>query len=206
MGNDNMTPEDVIREIEYLLNRDPLAENFPNNALIYTIPEMFTDEHTLNYSSLPIYNDANDDLFDLKTDSDEWGKIFYDDPFDSKENKIKVSKLLVDELDSIGSSSFLPRFLECDSVLYEDFSEVDTLTSTDNRIKYSIRDCPGFEASSCSCFDPNVHVTDIQKKDKNEAKIDKTEHGIGKSVKSQKVKVKVNQVKSQSRSRNRRNT
>ncbi|GJV78783.1 reverse transcriptase domain-containing protein [Tanacetum coccineum] len=134
-GNDNMTPEDVIREIEYLLNRDPLAENSPNNDLIYTIPEMFTDEHTLDYSSLPRYDDANDDLFNLKTDSDEWGKIFYDDPFDSKENKIKVSKLLVDELDSTGSSSFLPHFLECDSVLYEDFSEVDTLTSTDNEDK-----------------------------------------------------------------------
>ncbi|GJV56595.1 reverse transcriptase domain-containing protein [Tanacetum coccineum] len=30
---------------------------------------------------------------------------------------------------------FLPHFLECDSVLYEDFSEVDTLTSTDNEDK-----------------------------------------------------------------------
>ncbi|GJR89525.1 hypothetical protein Tco_0213536 [Tanacetum coccineum] len=74
-------------------------------------------------------------FFYLKIDSDEWGKIFYDDPFNSKENKIKVSKLLVDELDSTGSSSFLPHFLECDSVLYEDFSEVDTLTSTDNEDK-----------------------------------------------------------------------
>ncbi|GJU89607.1 reverse transcriptase domain-containing protein [Tanacetum coccineum] len=134
-GNDDMTPEDVIREIEYLLNRDPLAENSPNNDLIYTIPEMFTDEHTLDYSSPPRYDDADDDLFYLKTDNDEWGKIFYDDPFDSKENKIKVSKLLVDELDSTGSSSFLPHFLEGDSVLYEDFSEVDTLTSTDNEDK-----------------------------------------------------------------------
>ncbi|GKC05433.1 reverse transcriptase domain-containing protein [Tanacetum coccineum] len=134
-GNDDMTPEDVIREIEYLLNRDPLAENSPNNDLIYTIPEMFTDEHTLDYSSPPRYDDADDDLFDLKTDNDEWGKIFYDDPFDSKENKIKVSKLLVDELDSTGSSSFLPHFLEGDSVLYEDFSKVDTLTSTDNEDK-----------------------------------------------------------------------
>ncbi|GKE80603.1 hypothetical protein Tco_1550603, partial [Tanacetum coccineum] len=133
-GNDNMTPEDVIREIEYLLNRDPLAENSPNNDLIYTIPEMFTDEHTLDYSSLPRYDDANDDLFDLNTNSDEWGKIFYDDPFDSKENKIKVSKLLVDELDSTGSSSFLPHFLECDSVLYEDFSEVDTLTDDEDKV------------------------------------------------------------------------
>ncbi|GKF28664.1 hypothetical protein Tco_0095006, partial [Tanacetum coccineum] len=60
---------------------------------------------------------------------------FYDDPFDSKENKIKVSKLLVDELDSTGLSSFLPHLLECDSVLFEDFSEVDTLTSTDNEDK-----------------------------------------------------------------------
>ncbi|GKG50610.1 hypothetical protein Tco_0521710, partial [Tanacetum coccineum] len=77
-GNDNMTPEDVIREItpkdvirdiKYLLNRDPLAKNSPNNDLIYTIPEMFTEEHTLDYSSLPRYDDANDDLL---TDSDEW--------------------------------------------------------------------------------------------------------------------------------------
>ncbi|GJS41993.1 reverse transcriptase domain-containing protein [Tanacetum coccineum] len=131
LGYDNMTPEDVIRDIEYFLNCDPLAKNSPNNDLIYTIPEMFTDKHTLDYSSLPRYDNANDDLFYLKTDSDEWGKIFYDDPFDSKENKIKVSKLLVDELDSIGSSSFL----ECDSVFYEDFFEVDTLTSTDNEDK-----------------------------------------------------------------------
>ncbi|GKB20122.1 reverse transcriptase domain-containing protein [Tanacetum coccineum] len=134
-GNDDMTPEDVIREIEYLLNCDPLAEYSPNNDLIYTIPEMFTDEHTLDYSSPPRYDDADDDLFDLKTDNDEWGKILYDDLFDSKENKIKDSKHLIDELDSPGSSSFLPHFLESDSVLYENFFEVDTLTSTNNEDK-----------------------------------------------------------------------
>ncbi|GKB04228.1 hypothetical protein Tco_0832371 [Tanacetum coccineum] len=42
---------------------------------------------------------------------------------------------MVIELDSTGSSSFLPHFLECDSVLYEDFFKVDTLTSTDNEDK-----------------------------------------------------------------------
>ncbi|GJZ59778.1 hypothetical protein Tco_0615594 [Tanacetum coccineum] len=42
---------------------------------------------------------------------------------------------MVDELDSPGSSSFLPHFLKCDSVLYEDFSKVDTLTLTDNEDK-----------------------------------------------------------------------
>nr|GEV50171.1 reverse transcriptase domain-containing protein [Tanacetum cinerariifolium] len=105
--NDDMTPEDGIREIEYLLNRDPLAEYSPNNDLLYTIPEKFTDEHTLDYSSPPRY----------------------DDLFDSKEDKIKDFKLLINELDSPGSSSFLPHFLESDSVLYEGFYEVDTFTS-----------------------------------------------------------------------------
>ncbi|GJS74605.1 reverse transcriptase domain-containing protein [Tanacetum coccineum] len=133
LRNNDMTPKDVIREIKYLLNCDPLYS--PNNDHIYTIPEMFTDEHTLDYSSHPRYDDADDDLFDLKTDNDEWGKIFYDDPFDAKENKIKDSKPLVDELDSPESSSFLPHFLKNDSVLYENFSEVDTLTSTDNEDK-----------------------------------------------------------------------
>ncbi|GKB06499.1 reverse transcriptase domain-containing protein [Tanacetum coccineum] len=114
--------ESDLREIEYSLNHDPTKEmdsiledsvdegNLadPNNDLVDTIPEMFTDEHTLDYSSPPLYDDANDDLFDLKTDNDECGKILYDDPFYSKENKIKDFKLLIDELDSSGSSIFLP--------------------------------------------------------------------------------------------------
>ncbi|GJV08810.1 hypothetical protein Tco_1346466 [Tanacetum coccineum] len=125
-GNDDL-PFDIesdLREIEYLLNHDPTKEmdsiledsvdevNLadPNNDLVDTIPEMFTDEHTLDYSSPPKYDDANDDLFDLKTDNDECGKILYDDSFDSKEHKINDFKLLIDELDSPGSSIFLPQF------------------------------------------------------------------------------------------------
>ncbi|GKC47495.1 hypothetical protein Tco_1065217 [Tanacetum coccineum] len=88
---------------------------------------MFTDEHTLDYSSPPLYDDVNDDL---ESDNDD----VYDDPFDSKEDKIKESKLLIDELDPPRSSDFLPS-PECDSVFYEDFIEVDTLTSTDNEEK-----------------------------------------------------------------------
>ncbi|GJZ96934.1 hypothetical protein Tco_0669268 [Tanacetum coccineum] len=48
-GNDDMTPEDVIREIEYLLNHDPLAEYSPNNDFRDAILEMFTDEHAHDY-------------------------------------------------------------------------------------------------------------------------------------------------------------
>nr|GEV36746.1 retrovirus-related Pol polyprotein from transposon TNT 1-94 [Tanacetum cinerariifolium] len=129
--NDDMTSEDVIKEIEYLLNCNPLAEYSLNNDLIYTILEMFTDEHTLDYLSLLRYDDTNDDLFDLMTDNDEWVKVVYDDLFDSKEDKIKESKLLIDELDPPRSSDFLPS-PESDSILYEDFSVVDTLTLIDN--------------------------------------------------------------------------
>ncbi|GKG33634.1 hypothetical protein Tco_0433793, partial [Tanacetum coccineum] len=75
---------------------------------------MFTDEHTLDYSSSPLYDD---DLFELESDNDD----VYDDPFNSKEDKIKESKLLIVELDPPRSSDFLPS-PKCDSVLYQDFS------------------------------------------------------------------------------------
>ncbi|GKA24230.1 reverse transcriptase domain-containing protein [Tanacetum coccineum] len=145
-GNDDL-PFDIesdLREIEYLLNHDPTKEmdsiledsvdegNLadPNNDLVDTIPEMFTDEHTLDYSSPPLYDDVDDDLVELESDNDD----VYDDPFDSKEDKIKESKLLIDELDPPRSSDFLPS-PECDSVFYEDFSEVDASPSTNNRDK-----------------------------------------------------------------------
>ncbi|GJR45132.1 hypothetical protein Tco_1313235 [Tanacetum coccineum] len=102
----------------------------PNNDLVDTIPEMFTDEHTLDYSSPPLYDDVDDDLVELESDNDD----VYDDPFDSKEDKIKESKLLIDELDPPKSSDFLPS-PECDSVFYEDFSKVDALPSTNNEDK-----------------------------------------------------------------------
>ncbi|GJT97919.1 hypothetical protein Tco_1093437, partial [Tanacetum coccineum] len=84
----------------------------------------------LDYSSPPLWDDYDDELFDLETINDDT----YDDPFDSKEDKIKVSKLFIDELDPPRSSDFLPS-LKCDSVFYEDFSEVDALPSTDNEDK-----------------------------------------------------------------------
>ncbi|GKC60624.1 reverse transcriptase domain-containing protein [Tanacetum coccineum] len=130
-----------LREIEYLLNHDPSKEmdyileysvdkNSPDDNLVETISEMFTDEHALDYSSPPLWDDYDDELFDLETVNDNT----YDDPFDSKEEKINDSKILIDELDPPGSSNFLP-FPECDSVFYEDFLEVDALPSTNNEDK-----------------------------------------------------------------------
>ncbi|GJS50082.1 hypothetical protein Tco_0600203 [Tanacetum coccineum] len=98
--------ESDLREIEYSLNNDPIKEmdsiledsvdkNSHDDNFVDTLSEMFTDEHALDYSSPPLWDDYNDELLDLKTVNDNT----YDDPFDSKEDKIKESKLLIDELD-----------------------------------------------------------------------------------------------------------
>ncbi|GJU47184.1 hypothetical protein Tco_1204450 [Tanacetum coccineum] len=140
-GNDDLPVyiESDLREIEYLLNHNPIEEmdsiledsvDYPDDNLVDTIPEMFTDEHALDYSSPPLWDDYDDELFDLETVNDN----VYDDPFDFKEEKIKESKLLIVELDHPRSSIFLPS-PECDLVFYEDFSEVDALSSTNNEDK-----------------------------------------------------------------------
>ncbi|GJY50805.1 reverse transcriptase domain-containing protein [Tanacetum coccineum] len=142
-GNDDL-PFDAefnLRAMEYLLNHDPIKEidstledsvdkNSPDDNLVDTISEMFTDKHALDYSSPPLWDDYEDELFDLESVNDNT----YDDPFDFKEEKIKESKLLIDELDLPGSSDFLP-FPECDLVFYMDFSKVDALSSTNNEDK-----------------------------------------------------------------------
>ncbi|GKB45960.1 reverse transcriptase domain-containing protein, partial [Tanacetum coccineum] len=79
-GNDDLPfdAESDLRGIEYLLNHDPIEEmdsiledsvdeNFPDDNLVDTISEIFTNEHTLDYSSPPLWDDYNDELFDLET-------------------------------------------------------------------------------------------------------------------------------------------
>ncbi|GJY68445.1 hypothetical protein Tco_0471427 [Tanacetum coccineum] len=69
-----------------------------------SILEDSVDENSLDDN----LDDYDDNLFDLETANDDT----YDDPFYSKEEKIKESKLLIDELDPRRSSDFLP-FPEC---------------------------------------------------------------------------------------------
>nr|GEZ81721.1 hypothetical protein [Tanacetum cinerariifolium]GFA02423.1 hypothetical protein [Tanacetum cinerariifolium] len=136
--------ESDLKEIEYLLNHDPIKDmdsilkdlidedNLAdlNDNLVDTIPEMFTDEHALDYSSPLLYDEYDDDLFEVMSDT----KYVYDDPFDSKGDKIKESKLLIDELNLPRSSDFLPS-LEYDSFLFEDFFKVKALPLIDNKDK-----------------------------------------------------------------------
>ncbi|GKE77426.1 hypothetical protein Tco_1543546 [Tanacetum coccineum] len=124
-----MLNHNPIKEIDSILE-DSVDGNSPDNNLVDTISKMFIYEHALDYSSPPLWDDYDDELFDLETVNDD----VYDDPFDSKEDKIKESKLLIDELDPPRSSDFLTSPM-CNSVLYEDFSEVDALPSTNNEDK-----------------------------------------------------------------------
>nr|GEV75555.1 hypothetical protein [Tanacetum cinerariifolium] len=130
--------ESDLKEIEFLLYRDKDSslkdlidqKNRANLADIFvdSIPEMFTDEHTPDYSSPSIFDVYDDDFLEVKSDA---GNV-YDDPFDSKEEKIKESKLLIDELDL--PCDFLPPS-EYDSFISQDFSRVDALPSTNNEDK-----------------------------------------------------------------------
>ncbi|GJZ29402.1 hypothetical protein Tco_0574049 [Tanacetum coccineum] len=63
--DDNFDPEADLREIKYLLNRNPSTDSSPTTDIdiIDPILERFTDEPTLVYSSPP--GDDDDDLFDF---------------------------------------------------------------------------------------------------------------------------------------------
>nr|GEY28251.1 hypothetical protein [Tanacetum cinerariifolium] len=83
------------------------------------MPKRFTDEHALDYSSPPLYDEYDNDHFEVEFDIE----YVYDDLFDSKGEKIEESKLLTDELDLPRSIDFLPSH-EYDSFLLEDFSSM----------------------------------------------------------------------------------
>nr|GEU39906.1 hypothetical protein [Tanacetum cinerariifolium] len=126
--------ESDLKEIEFLLYQDKNSslkdlidqKDLSNLVDIFVdfVPEMFTDEHALDYSPL-IFDEYDDDFLEVESDV---GNV-YDDPFDSKGEKIKESKLLIDELDL--PCDFHPPS-EYDSFISQDFSRVDDVPSTNN--------------------------------------------------------------------------
>nr|GEU61480.1 hypothetical protein [Tanacetum cinerariifolium] len=95
--NDNLRfdIESDLKEIEILLYQDKDSslkdlidqKDLVNLAdiLVDSVPEMFTDEPALDYSSPPIFDVYDDDFLEVESDA---GNV-YDDPFDSKGEKIK---------------------------------------------------------------------------------------------------------------------
>nr|GEV62728.1 reverse transcriptase domain-containing protein [Tanacetum cinerariifolium] len=106
----NNSSEDFLEDLfPYQPTGDPTFSLHPeltspevNNDIF--VSEMFTDEHTFDYSSPPIFDVYDDDFLEVESHA---GNV-YDDPFDSKGEKIKESKLLIDELDL--PCHFLPPF------------------------------------------------------------------------------------------------
>nr|GEU81021.1 hypothetical protein [Tanacetum cinerariifolium] len=90
--DDNFNFETDLRKIKYLLNQDPSTES--SIEIFDPILEKFTDEPAFGY--LPPSKDEDDDLFDLKSDNDEWKKLLYGKSYkdiDSKKAKNKDSKM-----------------------------------------------------------------------------------------------------------------
>nr|GFA81619.1 reverse transcriptase domain-containing protein [Tanacetum cinerariifolium] len=111
-----------------LVSRIRLINNLANPAdnFVDSMPEMFTDEHAPDYSSPSIFDEYDDDIL-VESNTEN----VYDDPSDSMGEKIKESKLLIDELDL--PCDFLP--FEYDSFISQDFSRVDAKPSTNNEDK-----------------------------------------------------------------------
>nr|GEY34272.1 hypothetical protein [Tanacetum cinerariifolium] len=138
--DDNLTCdiESDLREIEFLLYQgedSDLKDSIDQTDLanlddlfVDPTPEMFTDEHAHDYSFSPRFDVYPDDFLEIESNADN----FYDDPFDSKGEKIKESELLIDELDL--PCDILP-YLEYDSCNSQDFSRDDDLPSPDNEDK-----------------------------------------------------------------------
>nr|GFA85056.1 hypothetical protein [Tanacetum cinerariifolium] len=118
---DEFDIESDLKEIEYLLHHDPIKDidsilkdlidqsNLVdlNDNLVDSMLEMFTDEHALNYSSPQLYDEYDDDLFKVESDTEN----VYDDPFDSNGEKIKESKLDVDAMSMFNQFLFLKNLM-----------------------------------------------------------------------------------------------
>ncbi|GJU78646.1 reverse transcriptase domain-containing protein [Tanacetum coccineum] len=111
--DDNFDPKADLREIEYLLNRDPSTDSSPKTDIdiIDPILERFTDEPALVYSFPP--GDDDDDLFDFKSDNEKCKKLLYGDLFNNthseneKDKDLKI-KSLIDDMDD-DFSLFYPQ-------------------------------------------------------------------------------------------------
>nr|GEY84601.1 reverse transcriptase domain-containing protein [Tanacetum cinerariifolium] len=117
-------------------------EEFADELALITIPPKYDDylqfdiesdlkeiEYLLHHDPIQDIDSSLKDSIDQKVESDI--ENVYDDRFDSKGEKIKESKLLIDELDL--PCDFPPS--EYDSFISQDFSRVDALPSTNNEDK-----------------------------------------------------------------------
>nr|GEW74501.1 reverse transcriptase domain-containing protein [Tanacetum cinerariifolium] len=139
-GNDDLSfdIESDFKEIEYLLNNDPIKKmdsiledsidesNLadPNENLNDTMPEMLTDEHALDYSSPPLYDEYDDDLDEFESDNDD----AYNDPFDSKGEKNQ-------RVDALPSTNNEDKVFNPGILFQENLFEFNTCVTPNKNVK-----------------------------------------------------------------------
>nr|GEY14443.1 reverse transcriptase domain-containing protein [Tanacetum cinerariifolium] len=135
-------PELTSPEVKYDIFEPEGGNELTNELALITFPLKYDDdlqfdiESDLKEIECLLYHDPIKDIDSSLKDSidqiESDTKNIYDDPFNSKGEKIKESKLLIDELDL--PCDLLPSY-EYDLILSEDFSRVDALPSTNNEDK-----------------------------------------------------------------------
>nr|GFA41982.1 reverse transcriptase domain-containing protein [Tanacetum cinerariifolium] len=124
----------VIHEIHDSKGCNFLSEELPDIDSFNDIHPHFDDDPlsgSTTYSSNSLLEEFDvypDDFLEIESDADN----FYDDPFDSKGEKIKESELLIDQVDL--PCDIFP-YLEYDSFNSQDFSRDDDLPSPDTEDK-----------------------------------------------------------------------
>nr|GEX14278.1 reverse transcriptase domain-containing protein [Tanacetum cinerariifolium] len=125
-----------LKEIEFLLYQDKDSslkdsidqKNRAHLADIFvdSIPEMFTDEHTLDYSSPLIFDVYVDDFLEVESDN---GNV-YDYPFDSTGEKIK-------EVDALPSTNNEDKIFNPGILIQEKPVEIITRVVQDKKLAIS---------------------------------------------------------------------
>nr|GEY20073.1 reverse transcriptase domain-containing protein [Tanacetum cinerariifolium] len=128
--------ESDLREIEFLLYqgedsdlKDSIDQmdlaNFDDYFVDLT-PEMFTDEHAPDYSFPSRFDVYLDDFLEIKSDADN----FYDDPFDSKGEKIK-------EDDDLPSPDNEDKVFNSGNLIHEKLVTIITRVAQEKKLEIS---------------------------------------------------------------------
>ncbi|GJZ94491.1 hypothetical protein Tco_0666694 [Tanacetum coccineum] len=152
--DDNFDPEADLREIEYLLNRDPSTDFSP---IIDPNLERFTNEPA------PLL----------------YGDNYNDTHSENDKTKDSNTKSLIDELEYSESSVLLPQLLDYDSTFHEELHEIDTLTSFPSENKDKVFN-PGILVHGSTYFVTNLVTQDktFKKKTSSEASLILEERSI----------------------------
>nr|GEU61344.1 reverse transcriptase domain-containing protein [Tanacetum cinerariifolium] len=91
--------------------------------VVDSVPEMFTDEHALDYSSPLIFDEYDDDFLEVKSDDEN----VYDDPFDFNREKIK-------EVDALPSTNNEDKTFNPGILIQEKYFEFITHVIQDKKL------------------------------------------------------------------------